>query len=310
MNDMEGDENLQTIDLLFDSSNFVTGSQDNPTWNLSDKRLDNIVGMQILYSTIPFSYYVIDITNNKFILTDTAVNYTIQIAPGTYNANNFVTQLVQAFKLASVPNYTNYTFFVNASTAHLIIYNNVNGFSISLPSVGYSTYIGFTGTVASTLGQITDNTNTYVNAGANTNYVISQAICNLLGANQLYLHSPELSSILTAKIFNETQQGDLLFVVPSIAPYLGYNEYLATHNLYLRCRPYSISNISMYITVGTQQDYQAQSGTITTKYLCLQGTPFQIGIRFYKKLQNAIQTTSQNQGTRSMDMSGGKRMRM
>lgn len=56
-------DRLQPIDIVFDSKS--AANQDNPVFTL-DPPLDNIVGMNVQWVSAPFSYYVIDSTNNEF----------------------------------------------------------------------------------------------------------------------------------------------------------------------------------------------------------------------------------------------------
>lgn len=309
---MEEDNGLQSIDILFDSSNYKTGSKDYPVFNLSHKQLDNIVGLQLLYTSIPFSYYVIDITNNTFTLVDINGTWPIVIVPGTYNASNLATELSQSLVVAGVTLPTHYVFYVDSSTAQLVIYNNTISFVISFPLKTAVNNLGFTSGLSSTNGLLADNTETYVNSGSATNYIVSQGPVSLTGSNQIYLHSPELSSMLNSKVYNDTQAGDILFVIPANASYLGIHEFQPTRNLYLRCNPTSLSNMSFYLTIGNQTLYESSNGG-TQNFLSLQGLPFQVGIRFYKKQQNVIGGSydgETNEVRRAVDTSGRKRMRM
>ena len=309
---MEADNGLTTIDVLFDSANFITGTKDYPYFNLSNKQLDNIVGLQLLYVSIPFSYYVNDITKNTFTIVDSNGTWNIVLDPGTYNASNIVTELALAFLKAGVTSSTAYNFFIDSSTAQLVIYNNTLAFTISFPLSTKVQNFGFTNSTSSTNGKLADNTETYVNSGANTNYIYSQGPVSLTGSNQLYVHSPELSTMLNSKVYNDTQSGDILFIVPVSAAYLGINEYEPAKNMYLRCNPISLSNISFFLTLGSQTLYQGPTGGNQSN-LSLQGLPFQVGIRFYKKQQNVVGGTHDsnvNEVRRSIDSSGHKRMRM
>lgn len=56
-------DRLQPVDIVFDSKSAL--NQDNPVFTL-DPPLDNVVGMNVQWVSAPFSYYVIDSTNNEF----------------------------------------------------------------------------------------------------------------------------------------------------------------------------------------------------------------------------------------------------
>lgn len=66
MNKMQASpDRFQPIDIIFDSSKADNGDLDNPMFKLSPE-LDNIVGASVQWVSCPFTYYVIDRTNNAF----------------------------------------------------------------------------------------------------------------------------------------------------------------------------------------------------------------------------------------------------
>lgn len=58
-------DRFQPIDIIFDSSQSTNGDLDNPLFKLTPE-LDNIVGASVQWISCPFTYYVIDRTNNYF----------------------------------------------------------------------------------------------------------------------------------------------------------------------------------------------------------------------------------------------------
>ena len=305
---MDSDPSLQSIDILFDSADFITGNTDKPSFNLANMNLDNVVGLQLLYCTIPFSYYVIDSTNNTFNVVQ-AVGGTKQIflRPGTYNGSILIQELVYAFnKYVSGTNH--YNFFIDSSTAQLVIWNDQFVFGIDNTINNHTTNLGFGTYITGSSGVLIDNSDTAVFGGASVGYIYGAAPVSLNGSNQIFLHSPSLSGMLDSKVYDVKNSGDILFCIPMQASYLGINEYQPTRNLYLRSNPYSVSNCSFYLTLGNRTLYDNPSGN-QTNYLSLQGLPFQVGIRFYKKYQNVVDD-SRGEGFRYLDKSGNKRLRM
>lgn len=125
---------FKPIDVLFDSSSIANnvGTKDVPDYVL-DPDLVNIVGMSILSTTIPFTYFVIDDTGNTLTFTDTsASNVVLTIPAGTYNSSTLVgylnsefTSVTGSYKVAG-GTFT-YNWFVNPDSNRLTVYNTEAG---------------------------------------------------------------------------------------------------------------------------------------------------------------------------------------
>jgi hypothetical protein len=94
------------IDVIFDSSSTVNqlGSLDAPNYVIYPD-LTDIVGMSILWTNVPFTYFVIDDTCNTFVFTETgtgAVSVTATLPPGTYTSSNLQNMLGGIFGVGGV----------------------------------------------------------------------------------------------------------------------------------------------------------------------------------------------------------------
>jgi hypothetical protein len=93
-------DNDEYVDIYLDSKDANEGTRDNPTWLLTNP-ITNITGVKVTSALIPFTYYVIDGTNNEFIieiLTDTVATggttyvgarYLVHLQPGSYDDSTF-----------------------------------------------------------------------------------------------------------------------------------------------------------------------------------------------------------------------------
>lgn len=84
---------FKPIDVVFDSSDSVRatfgGTPDNPQYIITPD-LTDVVGMSLLWVNVPYTYNVVDDTNNKISLLIGSTTYVLALDPGTYTSTNIV----------------------------------------------------------------------------------------------------------------------------------------------------------------------------------------------------------------------------
>lgn len=202
-------DELEYFEMSFDSLDttkaavLTTASTDWPLFNLG-RPLVNIAGIKITQVEIPFSWYVFNSKNNKFLLSVAAIctNAVVTIPVGNYNATTIITALEAALDTAlhSQGYVGSLAWTVTFSGASSV--PNTGKFTFSLDSI-ISTATSFT------FGDSTDTGNTNprlwlgFNAGVNqfsyvsgTGMVLEAPNANLVsGPNYLYLNSRKIGQL-------------------------------------------------------------------------------------------------------------------
>lgn len=289
------------IDVILDSSSGLNniGTFDTPSYIIYPD-LTDIVGMAILWTNIPFTYFVIDDTCNTMTFHDNFTNTDVllTIPAGTYNSVTIAQQLNLLLAAGLSSGVQWFTFFVNPDNSRLSCYNNgassSTSFTLSVPAGSYlGTVLGLaTGiTLSSSTSTVTfvDQTGT-----SKTNYFFEgQNIVNLSGPNQVYIHS-SLASATYGAVRSQTNSTDLIGFVPVTANYGGYIETIVSFPQMIPMTKSNITQMSFYLSLGgrtqystynnliTAGTYQSEPATGTVNYLPLQGENWQIAIRFYQ----------------------------
>jgi hypothetical protein len=307
-------EGTTTTDYWFDS-NIANGSfpenRDLASFNLENK-IENCVGYQLLGVVAPCSYYVIDQTNNQFVVTvdDSGDKvYKVSITPGTYSAVSIVSQLdtdmtrnttvvsggggvddlTVLYKMAVL---------VDATTSQLLFYQTVGAtssspFSISFPADINSVQdiLGFPGATpttvfSSTAGKVYNNSATAINGGSNTNFLYSPYFVQLSGPLYLKLHSDLAASGDRKPVFfaheKSAEQFDIVIVN---ANYDGTITSGPSDKVTVTNNNLSVSTATFWFTLGSRKTYANYNinGTVSEKkYLSFNGGSFLVGIRFFQ----------------------------
>lgn len=313
---------LLPVDVVFDSSvadGTSVADLDNPTFSLLPA-IENCVGISLISAQVPFSYFVVDYTNNQFNVTINNYNptpnytgavYTVSLLPGTYTSNNILPMLAYAIHYnttvvvgsggagAADDLYTVFDmrFVIDDSTSSLLMYlNNATVAAASGPGAGGSEFfqisfptatsiasvIGFTNypLKKSSKGAIYDNSDTQI--GSTTlHYVYSPFAINLSGPSYLFLHSEKLAGVCPGAVRNSTTSTDIIASIPVNNNYQGTIEYL---NPIAQRIPFTKSNLPSKVdfrwTLGSRTIFDIDNG-VRTNYLKLLGQPFLIVMRFY-----------------------------
>lgn len=286
---------LKPIDVVFDSAEVDTGravgTTDNPRFTLLPA-IERCVGLSVIYANVPFTYYVIDETNNKFNVT-TSGTTTCTVVPGTYNSINLIPQLLLA------TNGLNLQFFVDLTTSKLVTYyNSTSPFTLDFNvTESIADVLGFDKVAYSSV-----TTGIYDNADAliTNSFVQAPRVVNLSGPSQMFLNS-DLGSIIYGKVRNQTGNKSLLGFWPVNSNYQGTIDMVRENPPVIKTSAVNISNLNLSLSIGNRTSYGANS----SPYLSLNGEAFQIGIRFWvesdlntytsDKVGNAQMTSSNQQ---------------
>lgn len=189
-------QEYQYVELELDSKDSQkTNDQDDktdwPTFFLT-RPLQNIVGMKVLQAEIPFSYYVINSSNNTFSLNESGVvpTATVTIPVGNYTSSSLASAFGTALTTSSVA--------LGAKTYTVVYSTLTQKFTITSTAAPGSTF-------TLTFGTSTDTGNTnprfYLGfpAGATTSNTTpsleSPNIPQISGPNYIYLNSEVLGQL-------------------------------------------------------------------------------------------------------------------
>lgn len=309
---------LLPCDVVFDSSEADGTSLrdlDNPTFSLLPS-IENCVGMALLSAQVPFSYYVIDFTNNQFsirINTSTTISggqyqnnvYKVSLLPGTYTRNNLEPMLAFCIRYKTVV--TKFTggnagtdsdlysvfdlrFDIDDTTSSLLMYTNsstVNAinevalFQIEFSDKSAAPYLGYSNypLKKSLRGPVYNNSDVEVLPNAHNIY--SPFAINLSGPSYLFLHSEKLSGVAPGAVRNSTNSSDIVAYIPVNNNYQGTVEFL---NPIAQRIPFTKCNLPSKLdfrwTLGSRTEFNIDGGS-TRNYLQLQGQPFLVVMRFF-----------------------------
>lgn len=322
-------EGTTVTDYWFDSA-IANGAfpenRDYASFLIGDKPLENCIGYQLLGVVAPCSYYVIDTTNNQFLITiDDGGDkvYKVSITPGTYSAANIVTQLdvdmtsnttvvsggggatdlTAVYKMAVL---------VDATTSQLLFYQTVAAassapFAISFPDTVNSVQeiIGFPGAsttdvFSSVVGKVYNNSSTAINSGSDTNYLYSPYFVQLSGPLYMVLHSNlATNSDQKPTVFAHQQVAQQLDIVIVNANYDGTITTGPSDKVTLTSSNSSISACEFWFTLGSRSrftNYNINGTPTITNYMSFNGGSFLVGIRFFQ-CSRSISSTQANLAT-------------
>ena len=277
---------LRPIDLILDSTlatdntAFVTGTRDEPVFSLVPP-IDDCVGISLIYANVPFTYYVIDDTNNKFGWTNNlGAQFNCTIVPGTYNSINIGNQLIDALGRAGVTT-TSLIFYVDSTTGKMVIYDSANpSFSIRFAGYADSAHqaLGFDKTdYAASVQTFRDDAEQVITSKA---VVFAPRVVNLTGPAQMYLAS-DFGSAVYGSVRNQTGNQGLLGFWPVNSNYQGTVEFVREAPPIIPISRTSISRIKLGLLIGARTSYGIGDTTARQSALGLNGEGYQIGLRFH-----------------------------
>lgn len=298
---------LVPIDIVFDSllvgTENATGTVDSPQFNLRPP-LEDVVGVGLLYACVPFSYSVIDSTNNKFTLVLLSggmpmIQATLEIMPGTYNITNLPLQLIDAYKRAlPTENPALFQFFVDDTTSRLVAYFAVataydefwfdfSGSNTCHEALGFQKKMYYSQSTP-----IRNNAEVII-TGSN---LTAPKVVDLSGPNQMYLAS-SLASTLHGSVRNHASQTQLLGFWPVNENYQGIIEYVRdTPSMMSFGKKDSISVVNFKLLLGNRTSY-GHGTTTLADHLSLNGESFQIALRFFKEVPDDMLSHSISGGS-------------
>lgn len=178
------------VELYLDSSESdvtVLGSSntDAPTFTLTTP-IYNIAFLKILEAEIPFSYYVINTTNNTFTLTEPLVgSATVTVPVGNYTSTTLTTVLANQMTAASVALGSRvYTVTFSTQTQKFTVTTNFG-----------SLVLTFTNSLQQVLGMLPSNTSVGLT-------LVAPNTAQITGDNYVYVCSTNLSPLIKAKKTN------------------------------------------------------------------------------------------------------------
>ena len=194
------------------SADSSTSSVDWPVFTLTTP-IPNLAAIKVIEVQIPFSFYIVNSTNNDFNVIVGGVTTTVIVPIGNYNSSTLTTALQTALNSAG----TGLTFTVTFSGMN------------SAPNTGKFTF-GATGNFSFQFGTSASDAGIYnvryilgFNGGtiaSTANTLVAPNVANIAGPNYLYLNSraigPTLNSLLPGGAVNLTggAQGPQIAKIP------------------------------------------------------------------------------------------------
>lgn len=177
----------------YDASLAYVNSYYYSDWPLFQFQTDiaNIAAFKVIEAQIPFSWYVINSSNNRFLLTEGASTATVTLPVGNYNSSTLTTALQTALILASplaktyavtfsgqnsVPNTGKFTIVSADASVYSLTFGDAEDLGVTNPRF----YLGFAEGVSTSSG-----------AGVLT----GQNAANISGPNYLYINSRSLGTL-------------------------------------------------------------------------------------------------------------------
>ncbi len=328
------DDLYQCVDVAIDSgSPYNTGTRDQPLFDIVPS-IPNVEAMSVISANIPFTYLVIDATNNtlKFTTPDTlGTTYTIYLAPGTYTATNFVTMfnnIVQIQYDTSSPQnggvsasggsgtwedvYNAYrlTAFIYESSSTLTLYTDTTGtagtkdfqidFSDStsaFQSMGFDQQAGYDATLATIFIDATTNTTKTVY------YVEAPYTVNMSGPGFIYLISDLAQQIKDGAVRTERNTDSILQIVPVNNNFKGTISFTNPKPEKIWFSKTQINRIQCSLILGHRTTfcpgndytyYNANGAPKIVDHLSLMGQPYQVVIRFYSRKETTQDYKQEN----------------
>lgn len=289
---------LIPVDVVFDSN--LASDPDRGTFTISPS-LNNVVGMNVQWVTVPYSYYNIDRLSNSmavfwnYVSDEDNENDTLYLDPGTYNDTSLANEMSRAFSETQMVKGVDIRVFMSPHRARLVIYNlNMNSdekFAIRINNEYLAKVLGFDANTTYPAvwkqvwrdGQMVNATNTDVNDNM---WVIEAPY--LLNLN--YSSLINIYSTLAPTMQNSARRPDsietLISQIPVNIPFTGIINY-TTPGTMIPIDRTTVDRAEFYLRLQGRSNYAKNSRTYDnsdytiTDYLPLNGEGFQICVRFW-----------------------------
>ena len=302
------DEKYIPIDVILDSNDKDYGTKDYPNFILHPS-VEDVVGVSCFYASVPFTYNVVDAQNNKFTIAITGGStYNVVLTEGSYTTTSLIQEIRAQFRDLDVgSDYLSFNFFIDGDTNEFVIYNNAtpdHQFTLTFPALdGAGELLGFENgsTYTSSNADILDNSDTLL---LSTEYIRGPYSVNLSGPSQMFLHCPQLQGLIKDSVRAGGSGNDVVAFWGVNSNYLGYITFDPHNPAIIPFTQTTISNLSFYLTLSSKEKY----GSAGAPQLSLKGLSYQIGLRFYRKNSQYVETNDESKRITSQD-STNKRMR-
>lgn len=294
---------LSTVDIVFDSGRRDSQTVDNPKFFI--RNLDNVVGVSIAWVSIPFTFYMVDNTNNTFQLragTAATINAaawgTYYLKPGTYSSQTFPLEF-QRVILSGVASENNGTWvtYVDPVSSRYTMYNTLLDTSTETAQIRFN---GNT-SLAKMLGF--DANTTYQTVVVPTHYVDGKAVNNgaathvLIAPQQVYfvpptidLHSIRLSGAVTCQRDPGNEDTKVL-TIPVLGNFTSQIQFQPSMGMIPTPSRLTFTDMDFGLRLPDRDTYSVGSvdpnptpAPPTNTYLSLNNVPFQVCVRFFRDL--------------------------
>lgn len=305
---------LFPTDLILSSSNRTSGTLDRPSFLLLPA-IHNPVAYSINWMVVPFSYYIIDHSNNKIIMEQkqTANNvdswwvFELVLKPGTYTSDNFQDEFKRATQQTSSTTFWTLTngvktygtvqqpvypeapgkfgFFVEKDSARSVFYHETNQFTLKFVN-NWEIFGYMNDETVTTQSTVIYKDGSLLLAGAQLFGIRSPNVVRLLGPTTLTLHS-NLPLPQYSRGVNDGQQ-KMTMTVPVSGNFGSYMTFAGTGEQIPCSGDEHVTDAEFWLTLGNKKTYYeyesnspVQSPVSTSDQLPLNGEQFTVSIRFY-----------------------------
>jgi len=227
------------VEVLIDTADFQTGNKNKASFVFNDP-VQGVIGFRVLEASIPFTWYVVNSTNNQFNYKRAgAGSYTVvTIPPGNYDKDTIATTLVTLLNTADAS--TTFSVLVDKTTNYkLVITNTTNDFVLDFSLVAQA---------GDLLGFVANGT--YSSASLS---LTSPNVCNFTGAGNVFLKSDlgagAFGSIKTTTLGDANTE--VIATVPVTVNPNSIINWQNPSNNFFTANDIGVNKISVWFTQGT-----------------------------------------------------------
>lgn len=294
---------LSTVDIVFDSSRRDSQTLDNPKFFI--RNIDNVVGISIAWVSIPFTFYMIDNTNNTFQLRSglastisSATWGTYYLKPGTYSAQTFPYEWSRV--LGGSPaseNNLDWVTYVDSVSSRFTLYNTGLDTSTETAQIrfnGNSSLAKMLGFDADTVYQ-TQVVSTHwvdgkkVNSGNPVHLLIAPQQVNFVPPT-IDLHSVRLSGAVTCQRDPGNEDTKIL-TIPVLGNFTSQIQFQPSMGMVPTPSRLTFTDVDFALRLPDRTVYSIGAvdpnpnpAPATSSNMSLNNVPFQVCVRFYRDL--------------------------
>lgn len=307
-------------EIIFNSSQSTNEDKDKPRFTVGS--VSNVVGYSFSYLVVPFSYYIIDHSNNSLFLHQSATYnnetvwfvFELLLKPGTYSADNFTNEWTRAVTETSTRNYyyfvngvktygtvpttlngasnppkyvddrDKFKFFVETEAGRSVFYHTTREFKIEFKNC-FEVFGHSDSSEKSSVNTALWRDGVKVEAGAAIHVLRSPKVVRFIGPTTLTLHS---TLPFTNSVRDPQGSREFALRVPVSGNFGSYMTFAGNGEM-IPCSGSSLSDLWFWLTLGDKKDYYVYDSAFAVQapkqkldYLPLNGEEFTVALKIYE----------------------------